>query len=227
MGMTNRDCKRITEQKNLIDAAITAGVSRFLPADFGGDLDDPRNRAMHINKDKVYIDNYLKTRESVIPHTSIRTGPLFDFCIEHGVLLNPKETSQVRFDDGEKRFSTTTVQTAANAIAASLKLGPRSANRAYLVQDFVTTQNQLLKLAQELTPGREWKIIPANTADMAAKAEAAFKEDPESRMGVLMQRAVGIFGRDAHSEYSARDDEELGIRMMTETHIKGLLEKLM
>lgn len=218
---------RVPEQTNLIDAAIKAGVSRFLPADFGGDLNNPRNRAMHVNKDKVHIEEYLKARESEMSHTSIRTGPLFDFCIERGVLLNPKEHSQVLFDDGEKRFSTTTVQTAANAVAAVLKLGPRSANRAYLVQDFVATQNLLLQLAKELTPGVDWKIIPADTADMAAKAEAAFKQDPESRMGVLMQRAVGIFGKDALSEYPPTDDQELGIKMMDESQVKELLKKLM
>ena len=182
---------------------------------------------MYVNRTKVYVEDYVKAREPQISHISIRTGPLFDFCVERGVLVNFKECSQTRFDDGKKRFSTTTIQTAAKAVAAVLRLGDKSANRAYLVQDFVATQNQLLRLAKELTPGKEWKVVPVDTADLAVKADEALKQDPDNRMGVTMQRAVGIFGEEAFSEFPPKDNYELGIAMMDDSQIKDVLMTLM
>lgn len=214
----------LPEQTNLIDAAIAAGVSRFIPADFAGDLSIPLHRTLHINKDKVATEEYLQKHESSISHTSIRTGPLLDFCLARGVLINMKDRSVHLFDSGDKRFSTTTISTASAAVAAVLKLGDRSKNRAFRVQDIVTTQNQLLKLGKEITPGSEWTIKPASTAQLAILADETFKADPNSMKATVMQRGVAVFGAEYTSDFGQSDDAELGIRMMDETQLKELLK---
>ena len=216
---------RLPEQINLIDASIAAGVSRFLPADFASDLTVPLHRELNINKSKVITEEYLQKHESSISHTSIRTGPLLDFCLSHGVLIHMKERSITLFDSGDKRFSTTTVPTASAAIVAVLKMGNKSKNRAFKVQDIVTTQNQLLKLGKDVTPGAEWTVKPASTTEMAKKANEAFKADPNSRLATGMQRAVGVFGPEYTSDFGVADNAELGIHMMDETQLKELLNK--
>ena len=202
-------------------------MSRFLPADFAGDLTVPLHRALHVNRDKVATEEYLQEHESSISHTSIRTGPLLDWCLSRGVLVNMKDRSVTLFDSGDKRFSATTLATAGAAVAAVLKMGAAQArNRAFKVQDIVTTQNRLLELAKEVTPGAEWTVKPASTADMASKANEALKADPNSRLASTMQKAVGVFGADYTSDFGASDDAELGIRMMDETQVKELLKTL-
>lgn len=216
------------EQTNLIDAAIAAGVSRFLPADFGGDLTVPLHRALHVNRDKVATEEYLQQHKSSISYSSIRTGPLLDWCLSLGVLVNMKDRSVTLFDSGDKRFSATTVATASAAVAAVLKMSaPQARNRAFKVQDIVTTQNQLLELAKEVSPGAaEWTIKPASTADIASKANEVLKADPNNRLASRMQKAVGVFGAEYTSDFGASDDAELGIRMMDETQVKELLKTL-
>jgi len=214
----------LPEQTNLVDAAIAASVSRFLPADFAGDLTIPLHRALKINKDKVATEEYLQKHESSISHTSIRTGPLLDYCLSQGILINMKDRSMTRFDSGDKRFSCTTMATASAAVATVLKMGGKSENRAFKVQDIVTTQNQLLKLGKEVVPGAEWTIKPASTVDMEIKANEAFKADPNSIMGSMMQKAVFVFGAEYISDFGASDNAELGIRMMDETQVKELLK---
>ncbi|MCJ1397125.1 hypothetical protein MMC11_000317 [Xylographa trunciseda] len=215
----------LPEQINLIDAAIAAGVPRFLPADFGGDLTIPLHRALNVNRDKVATEEYLQQHESSISHTSIRTGPLLDFCLSRGVLVNIKDRSVILFDSGDKHFSTTTIATAGAAVAAALKMGDKSKNRAFKVQDIVTTQNELLRLSKEVLPGAEWTVKPASTEDMANKANEAFKLDPNSRMGSVMQKAVGVFGAEYISDFGMSDNAELGLRTMDETQVKELLRK--
>lgn len=46
-------------QRNLIDAAITAGVRRFVPSEFGSDTFNPRTRKLPVYAQKVAVQEYL------------------------------------------------------------------------------------------------------------------------------------------------------------------------
>ena len=115
--------------------------------------------------------------------------------------------------------------TAGAAIVAVLKMGDNSKNRAFKVQDIVTTQNQLLELGKDLTSGAEWTVKPASTAEMAKIASEAIKADPNSRMAAMMQKAGGVFGQEYTSDFGEANNAELGIPMMDETQLKELLKK--
>jgi hypothetical protein len=163
----------LPEQTNLIDAAIAAHVPRFIPASFDGNINDPSLSTFHFRHRKIATQQYLKERESLISHTSVRTGPLLDFVLARGGIINMKERSMTRFDDGEKRFSTTTTETAAKAMAAVLKMEKEmwEEKREFWVHDVVTSQNELLKLGKEVVPDAEWTVTNASTEDMARKME--------------------------------------------------------
>ena len=59
-----------------------------------------------------------------------------------------------RFDGDEKRFSTTTTETAAKAVVAVLGMGSRWENKEVWVHDAVTCQNELLGVAEGGVGGR-------------------------------------------------------------------------
>ena len=65
----------LTGQRRMIDAAVEAGVKRFIPSEFGFDTED--NRTLEVapctimKKDPV---EYLKAREDKISWTSIVNG---------------------------------------------------------------------------------------------------------------------------------------------------------
>lgn len=130
-----------------------------------------------------------------------------------------KERSIILCDSGDKRFSTTTISTAAAAVVAVLKMGDRSKNRAFKVQDIVTTQNQLLKLGKEVTPGSEWTVKPVSTAEIVKKPKEALAADPNSRLAAVLRKEY-------NSDFGGADNAELGIRMMDETQLKEMLKKL-
>lgn len=68
------------EQKNIIDAAVEAGVKRFIPAEFG--IDTSKEKAVEIMtflRVKPQIINYLRSIEDKITWTGIITGPFFDW----------------------------------------------------------------------------------------------------------------------------------------------------
>jgi uncharacterized protein YbjT (DUF2867 family) len=68
------------DQNKFIDAAITAGVKRFIPSEFGSNTTDSRTRAIvPVFAAKLGTVDYLKSKEGEISWTSFITGPFFDF----------------------------------------------------------------------------------------------------------------------------------------------------
>lgn len=68
------------EQKKLIDAALEAGVKRFIPSEYGNNSADPRVRALApiLEGKKTKVD-FLKQHESQMSWTVIITGAFFDW----------------------------------------------------------------------------------------------------------------------------------------------------
>lgn len=68
----------LASQTQLIDAAIAAGVKRYIPSEFGSNTLDPRVlEAVPIFQGKVDVRDYLKSKEKEISRTIIITGPFF------------------------------------------------------------------------------------------------------------------------------------------------------
>ena len=180
---------------------------------------------MRVHRDKLLTMDYLRSRQSEISWTCVHTGPLLDYLLNIGVLVNLKGRSITLFDDGEKRFSTTTMGTAAKAVVAVLRGGEKFANREVRVHDVVTSQNELLRLAKEAVGGvgGEWSVTSLSTEDCARRAKEAFEVDPDSPMGIQMEKVVGVFGREYGSDFGEADNEELGIEVMSEEQLKELL----
>ena len=66
-------------QEKFFGAAIEAGISRFIPSEYGG---DNRNAAAFeispLYADKLKILKYLQARQDKISWTAVFTGPFFD-----------------------------------------------------------------------------------------------------------------------------------------------------
>jgi hypothetical protein len=139
-----------------------------------------------------------------------------------------KERSMTRFDDGEKRFSTTTTETGAKAVAAVLKMEKEvwDEKREFWVHGIVTSQNELLRLRKEVVPDSEWTVTNASTEEMAKKMEEMAKVYPKSRMVDITQKTFMIFGKEFRfSDFGDVDNEVLRIGLMDERQIKEVLKE--
>lgn len=69
-------------QKNIIDAAITAGVQRIFPSEFGcRTYDDKVVSLMPYFQQKRDLIEHLKTKEDSISWTALIPNPFFDEVI--------------------------------------------------------------------------------------------------------------------------------------------------
>ncbi len=71
----------IASQPKLIDAAIEAGVKRFIPSEFGADTFNEKARQFPVYRGKIATIDYLieKAQEGKIEWTAILGGPFLDW----------------------------------------------------------------------------------------------------------------------------------------------------
>ncbi|KAF5496668.1 hypothetical protein CGCF413_v009164 [Colletotrichum fructicola] len=127
------------EQQKVAEAAIKAGVKRFIPNEYGS-------------------DSSLTSHEEHITWTAIITGPFFDWGLELGMTgfdLNNRVATLV--DGGNTRFTTSTVAQIRRAIISVLKHPSETRNQLVFVESFTTTQLEILNALQEAT-GQDWKV---------------------------------------------------------------------
>jgi hypothetical protein len=77
------------DQQKLIDAAIAAGVKRFIPSEYGSDTtNEELVKLVPVFKAKVSTIDYLKSNEDKITWSTVITGPFFDWVRDH---INSRE----------------------------------------------------------------------------------------------------------------------------------------
>ena len=78
----------VVPQQPLIDASIAAGVSRFIPSEFGSDTLNPKAAVIPILAGKVAVQDYLKTK--------VAENPGFSYTVS--LTYNLKDSLQTNDD---------------------------------------------------------------------------------------------------------------------------------
>lgn len=217
------------KQRNIIDAAIAAGVKRFLPSEFGSNSNNPNARKLPYFAEKFKIMDYLveKTKISSLTYTIVNNGPLLDFGIRHDFLLNATERKASIFDGGNTLFSTTTLNTMTDAIVAILSQPDATSNRVVYVQDVKLTQNKLLELARQADQDRPWTVESVSLDTLTRKS------DERVAKGLLDEETFApyawrsIFDAAYGGNFEETDNELLGLPGMTEQQVVDLLRDVL
>lgn len=126
------------------------------------------------------------------------------------------------FDGGEAKFSATLLSDIGKAVVAVLRDPASYRNRNVHIHSAVLSQNQLLRYARELAPGRDFLTVDADTAAMerAARKRLEAGEGGREVMGMMMPRPTfglgkGLFGR--------VESEGLGVEILGEEGVRALV----
>ncbi|PVH93988.1 NAD(P)-binding protein [Periconia macrospinosa] len=147
------------DQQRLIDAAIAAGVKRFIPSEYGGNTRDERVLSqITIAALKVNAVKYLQSKEDQISWTAIITGIFFDWGIRVGFFGFDIASNTVSLiDDGKPTWSTTNLAQIARAVVKVLEKPDLAKNQYVYISDFQTSQRAILDAAEKIT-GQKWTV---------------------------------------------------------------------
>ncbi|KAM0665210.1 hypothetical protein ACQRIU_005471 [Beauveria bassiana] len=159
-------------QTTLVDAAVAAGVKRFLPSEFGCNLDNALARQVPVFGEKIKIQEYLKERAAAgrISYTFVYNGPFLDWGIQNQFVLSVADYKPRLLDDGKALFSATNLDTVGSALVGILDHLDETKNRAVFLEDIKISQQRLLELAKKAAPEKPWEVSYVKVDDLVKVA---------------------------------------------------------
>ncbi|KAK0610825.1 hypothetical protein B0T14DRAFT_529159 [Immersiella caudata] len=210
----------VADQFRFIDAAIAAGVRRYVPSEYG--LNNMRPDAQALNfvfQSKGAVQTYLRERaaEGKIEWMSISCGMWIRWSMDHdflGMRIRKKEFTF--FDEGEGLFSVTTEEnTALGLINALIEKPEETKNQNVLLSELVITQRELLTEIERQIGGKlavdridSYKTIP--------ELQKAYADGDSSAVYGLIEAAfvTGRYGANLEEE-GKLFNEMLGLKPHT------------
>ncbi|PGH27345.1 hypothetical protein AJ80_01057 [Polytolypa hystricis UAMH7299] len=151
---------KFPEQTKLIDAAVAAGVKRFIPSEFGSDSSHPLARErVPAYQAKQAIRDYLQSKQDQIEFTAFITGPFFELCLQSGFFGANLQTGNATVDPKYKhtRFSVSNLPLICQAIAQALSpaLAAKTANQILYVRSGTISLEYILSVLRKVS-GKEF-----------------------------------------------------------------------
>jgi len=217
-------------QSTIIDAAIAAGVKRFLPSEFGSNLANPKTAALPVFGHKVATRNHIEEKVkngADLTYTYVITGPFLDWGLDMGFIFDTKEGKPRIYDGGDRLISMTALPSIGLAVVGVLSKYEETKNKSVFVQNIQISQNKLLELAQKIAPEKKWEPVPVNTVDILQSSNDALGKGDFSMNVMYGYLFVGIFGEGYGSRFEKDDNAVLGVPRKTEADVEALLKKLL
>ncbi|KAF4462099.1 isoflavone reductase family [Fusarium albosuccineum] len=187
------------DQQVFIDAAVSAGVQRFFPSEFGPYPLEPGFAELNpwVLPHKISTVEYLRSKESQMSWTSLVTGGFFDWAMKVGFFKFDLATKTVTLiDDGTSVFTATTLSTVGKALIACLNHAEETKNQYVLISSFNVSQRDILEVVERVDSQRwnvehvtsDW-IIARGRSRLAAGDFAGIKD--LTRGGAFGKPAMG------------------------------------
>ncbi|EMC96207.1 hypothetical protein BAUCODRAFT_122237 [Baudoinia panamericana UAMH 10762] len=220
----------IKSQIALTDAAISAGVRRIIPSEFGCDNDLPRNRTLPAYKPKIEVQDYIiqKTKGTRTSYTFVYNNAFLDWGLKPpGFLMNVAGKSADLYDGGDIVFTATPLEMIGRGVVGVLRNPEETANRSVRVHGAGVTMKQILALAQKYTGGEEdWTVKEVDCGAMEEKAYGVLKTEPGNVMAwivPMIRRAA--FGKDVGNDFTHNNDNAvLGVKELRKKELEEIVK---
>jgi len=163
------------KQNHLVDAAIEAGVKRFIPSEFGVSDQDPALKDEALLQPKIHTIHHLEevAKQGKITWTGIATGPFFDWGLQNGFLQFDLKTHEaVFYDEGKPHITFSNLADIGLWVALTLQHPEKTENKYLQLGTVVATQLEIFEVLEKVT-GQKWHVKAHKTT---AEAKHLAKE---------------------------------------------------
>jgi hypothetical protein len=167
----------ISQQYALVEAAVKAGVKRFLPSEFGID-----NASAHVLaavppfRVRTELIDTLKAKQAAgsrIEWTAVVTGLFIDWGLHTGFLdLDVEQRTAKLWDDGDVTFTATNLAVVARTVVKLLTdaTAYEASRNAYIYTGSVTTTQKELLAATEKATNAKFKVTRIESQKLIAES---------------------------------------------------------
>ena len=214
-------------QKALAQASADSGVKRFIPSDFGSNLDNAEVRKLAVFKDKFELRDELVrlAKETKLSWTSVNNNAFLDWGLEKRFILDAVEGKATLWDGGEHLISVTRLPAVGQAVVGVLKNPDETANRVVYVQEAAVSLKKLVDIAKEYTPGKQWTVVEASTADAVQKSNDALSKGIFEIWVFVSLIFRAAFSNATEAHFVKNDNALLGIHELSEAELKAAVKE--
>ena len=217
-------------QKRLADAAVKAGVTRFIPADFGScDSSSPHAQdCVPLFANKTELRGYLTSlaeKNKDFTWSSIVCGHFFDWQTAFLHLWPQEKRLDIVKPGDHLKASYSTLGRVGEATSRVLQHPSETANRVLFVQSFCVTQVEISKAFEKASGAKydvQWFEAEAYEREQKAKRDEGDKDAIENLVWMLgaiegnweerEEFAMGVLGLENEDlEEAAKKVVELGV----------------
>ncbi|OTB00767.1 hypothetical protein M426DRAFT_26246 [Hypoxylon sp. CI-4A] len=214
-------------QKNLVEAALNAGVKRMIPSEYGNDLMNPKLAAFPIYQPKIAIRQQCErgvTQHPTFSWTTIHNASFLgpDWTLDF--IVDVKQRKADIKDGGDVLFCATTYDDIAQAVIGILTHLEETANRPVRISSVNTTQNELITLAKELGATDGWDITNSRTEALESEALRRWAEGDHSEEVIAMFINRAFIGKGWGGYFPVLDNELLGIKGLDRDELKAIIK---
>ncbi|KAL9078229.1 MAG: hypothetical protein Q9157_002847 [Trypethelium eluteriae] len=219
------------QQKTIIDAAVHAGIKRFLPSEYGIDssLSQFAEALSFESVKKQETVEYLKGKESTqMSWTALCVGAFFDWVLKVGGGLMgwdiPARKATI-YDSGNQPYEATNVRQIGRAVAGILKHPKETENKYVYVNSFTLTQNQVLA-AIERESGERFQVTRMTTTELR---DEGYRNVEEGNLGLGFPQVVSsaIYGYGGLNNFSASKELANALLQLPEERLEETIEEVL
>jgi hypothetical protein len=217
-------------QSLLIDAAIAAGVKRFLPSEFGSDLSNPNTAKLPVFGYKIATRNHIEEKVRAgadITYTYVVNGAFLDWGLDVGFIFNWKEGKPELYNGGDREFSTTRLSSVGQAVVGVLTHYEETKNRPVYIQDRTISQNHLLEIAKKVAPEKKWEPVTVQIADVKKNSDEKLAKGEVTMEAMYGYLFVSVFDEAYGGRFEKLDNDLLGVPTSTDADVEAVFKKLL
>lgn len=199
----------------LIDAALAAGVKRFIPSEFGANNLDPRARELvPVYNSKGEMLEYLIKKAGAsngkLTWTSISCGSWLDWALDPAksgnfLGIDIKNRRATVYDSGKARFAVTTSTNTGLAVAKVLLKPYLTENKQIFLANFTTTIPQIVA-SLEAYMGEKFTVEHEDSSPRFKELKEKFNAGDYSAVFQLLAMS---FGADIDIGYDFEEEQEV------------------
>lgn len=200
-------------QRSIIDSAISAGVQRFIPAEFGQDSQNTSlQQRLPPLQGRAKVIQYLKelSEGGKIQWVAVATGAQLDQALISGNIgFDMKWQSVTIHGTGDERFAASSTSWNGKVARAILEYWDKVKDQYVYAAGLITTANECLAALQDTT-GQEWTRGNNDVEDMVREAEQRINRGfPDAGMFLLEKSVLCDESLGAVEPFQANDAKEV------------------
>lgn len=218
-------------QINLIDAAVAAGVYRYLPSEYGLNNNKPEIGQLPIFNAASEALRHMREKcaasGGATTYTDVHNGGLLDWGFETGFTgIRLRERVITLYDEGSNEIAYTTREWLGKAVVRILTHLEETANRPVYIANTYASQRKFLSLSQEVVGDQGWLVKHQSTDEMFAESMAKLESGNIEMESLLDFIHVADNNPKYETKWEKDDNELLGIPRFSDEDIKAIMRRL-